>query len=426
MDSLFEAPALASVVQRFPFLPDRVASPIRGGRKAALAALRRIDPVRYARSRNFLDGANTGLSPYLRHGVLTLAEVRDAALARVAQPLEAEKLISELGWRDYWQRLYVQWGEGIWRDREPIKTGFAAASYASELPPELLAATTGLNCMDSFSRQLQQTGWLHNHARMWVNAYVVHWLRVRWQAGARWFLEHLLDGDPASNNLSWQWGASTFSNKPYFFNRENLERFTNGSLCAQCALRTRCPLEGTYEALETRLFPKLHQIQPAAAPVPVRAQPIVAAKPNVGSKPLLWIHTDSLNPEAALLRQHPLAPAVFVWDEAWLRAEKISSKRVVFLEECLDEMPARLERRNGDVATELLQAARQAGAGHIVAQRTPDPRLLAAAASAGRELPIVWIDPPPFAADLNYDLKRFSRYWQKAQASAMRKTEEGR
>jgi deoxyribodipyrimidine photo-lyase len=150
-----------------------------------------------------------------------------------------EKLIAELGWRDFWQRLWRQWGDGIWQDREPLKTGYPPDAYAPDLPADLAAAATGLACIDAFAAELMDTGWLHNHARMWLAAYVVHWRRVRWQAGARWFLRHLLDGDPASNNLSWQWVASSFSHKPYLFNRSNLERFSSGRFCAACPLADR-------------------------------------------------------------------------------------------------------------------------------------------------------------------------------------------
>ena len=103
---------------------------------------------------------------------------------------------------------------------------------------------------------MRETGYLHNHMRMWMAAYIVHWRKIRWQAGAKWFLEHLLDGDPASNNMSWQWVASTFSHKPYFFNRENLERYTDGVYCKECPLYRNCDFEGSYEQLEEKLFPK--------------------------------------------------------------------------------------------------------------------------------------------------------------------------
>ncbi len=233
-----------------------------GGRQAAEAALQKIEPEHYAKTRNTLDGAVTYLSPYIRHGVLSLAEVRDTALSMVQQPDQASKLVAELGWRDYFQRVYDKLGNGPWQDREPYKTGFLAEAYADELPEDIREGSTGLACIDAFSRELAETGYLHNHVRMWLAAYVVHWRRVKWQAGARWFLTHLLDGDPASNNLSWQWVASTFSHKPYFFNRQNLERYSDGRYCQQCPLLGHCDFEGEYPQLERKLFPNKPPSEP--------------------------------------------------------------------------------------------------------------------------------------------------------------------
>ena len=228
-----------------------------GGHRAAEAALSAIQPGgAYAKTRNYLNGAVTRISPYLRHGVLSLAEVRDAALWQTRDRRQVEKFVNELGWRDYYQRVYAALGSAIWEDREPYKTGYRADEYAAALPEDVRAGETGLPCMDAFSQELAETGYLHNHARMWLAAYVVHWRRVKWQAGARWFLEHLLDGDPASNNLSWQWVASTFSHKPYFFNRENLEKFSHGRYCHDCPLYGRCPFEGDYVTLARDLFPQ--------------------------------------------------------------------------------------------------------------------------------------------------------------------------
>jgi deoxyribodipyrimidine photo-lyase len=225
---------------------------VAGGRHAAEPLLEAIDPVRYARTRNQLDGAVTRLSPYLRHGIVTLAEVRDLAVGKSGE--RAAKLVNELGWRDYYQRVYAKLGERVWQDQEAYKTGLDAADYAADLPAEVERGETGLACIDAFATELARTGYLHNHARMYVAAYVVHWLKVRWQAGAAWFLRHLLDGDPASNNLSWQWVASTFSHKPYIFNRANLERATHGRYCERCARAADCPFAGSYEELAARLF----------------------------------------------------------------------------------------------------------------------------------------------------------------------------
>ena len=249
---------IAYLSEQFPDAAerDKHISETVGGRKAAQKVLEKVDSCRYAKSRNFLTGAVTRLSPYIRYGVLSLAEIRDYVLDRVQHPDEATKLINELGWRDYWQRLYAKLGNGIWEHQELYKTGYTSSDYAQTLPDDIVDGTTGRVCIDSFSRDLRSTGYLHNHGRMWIAAYIVHWRRIRWQAGAIWFLEHLLDGDPASNNMSWQWVASTFSHKPYFFNRENLERYTEGVYCRQCPLYGHCDFEGSYEELEQRLFPK--------------------------------------------------------------------------------------------------------------------------------------------------------------------------
>lgn len=237
---------------------DNNISPIGGGRIAAEARLHRLGYGRdYEATRNYLDGPVSRLSAYIRHGVLSLAEVRDYAIDKERLPEDAEKFVNELAWRDYWQRIYADIGEGIWRDIEPYKTGKIPEEYADKLPTDIEDADTGLACIDALIKQLYQTGYLHNHARMWIAAYVVHWRRMKWQVGARWFLSHLLDGDPASNNLSWQWIASTFSGKPYVFNRENVEKFSEGEWCKTCPFYGRCDFEGSYERLERKLFPDL-------------------------------------------------------------------------------------------------------------------------------------------------------------------------
>lgn len=220
---------------------------IPGGRQAALEVLANIDPVLYARTRNHLSGRVTGLSPYIRHGCITLLEVLQAIKAKWSDR-EAYKLIFELAWRDFWRRLWREKGQAIHRDLEAPKVPIVRGP----LPEDILQGQTGLPCMDHFIETLKTTGYLHNHARMWFAAYCVHFRGVDWKVAADWFLGELIDGDLASNHLSWQWVASTFSHKPYFFNRENLERYTDSAFCASC--RAQCPFDASYEALEQRLF----------------------------------------------------------------------------------------------------------------------------------------------------------------------------
>ena len=236
-----------------PWLDDRRPGSFTGGAAAARERLQAIQPAKYGRTRNFLDGAVTRLSPYIRHGVLTLDTVRNEALARAERPSQIEKFIQELGWRDYWQRVYRRHPERIWEDVEPYKTGFQADHYAAELPQDIATGSTGVACIDQFIATLLQTGYLHNHARMYLAAYVVHWRRIRWQAGARWFLHHLIDGDPASNNLSWQWVASTFGGKPYIFNLDNVRKYADAGI--NTAAADNAVLDASYDDLSARLFP---------------------------------------------------------------------------------------------------------------------------------------------------------------------------
>ncbi|MGB6319417.1 MAG: FAD-binding domain-containing protein [Litorimonas sp.] len=243
---------------------DMAVSPIVGGREEAMDRLQWVDPVAYGRTRNHLDGSVTQLSPFIRHGVLSLAQVRDAVLDAVGNARDAEKMVQQLAWRDYWRRLYATLGDDIWTDLEDYKTGFTADDYADDLPDDIAAGTTGVAAMDAFLRELIETGWLHNHARLYVAAYVCHFRRVKWQAGARFFLRHLLDGDPASNNLSWQWVASTFSHKPYYFNLDNLQRFAARDV--DTSYRNNRILGGTYEDLHLRLFPHLDPPEPQPRP----------------------------------------------------------------------------------------------------------------------------------------------------------------
>lgn len=281
---LNERSALNSLLlQEFPNASGEL-SPIEGGRAAADRQLAAIDAKRYGRSRNHLNGAVTRLSPYIRHGILTLAEVRDAVFSQLKQNNQGRddggKLINELGWRDFWQRMWLDLGDRIHDDQEEHKTGFAAAEYQQALPDDIREGRTQLACIDGFRNELVSHGWLHNHARMWMAAYLVHWRRVHWRAGADWFLEHLLDGDPASNHLSWQWVASCFSHKPYFFNRQNLERYSNGRYCQDCPSHDSCPFDGSYEQLEQQLFKVQPAIREGSARRSSRSSSRSSQKPN--------------------------------------------------------------------------------------------------------------------------------------------------
>lgn len=229
------------------------ASHILGGAQQAHATLSQIDTINYGRSRNFGDGKITRLSPYIHHGILSLNEVRNHALTQCSEPVQITTFIQELAWRDFWQRILTAHPQWAWEDIDPYKTGYSAQDYADELPDDVACGNTGVACIDAFIHELTVTGYIHNHARMYLAAYVAHFRRVKWQAGAAWFLHHLLDGDVASNNLSWQWVASTFSHKPYIFNLENVDKYFSKQV--DTSPLTNQLLHASYETLQARLFP---------------------------------------------------------------------------------------------------------------------------------------------------------------------------
>jgi deoxyribodipyrimidine photo-lyase len=394
----------------------------RGGREAATARLSTIDPVAYARSRNHVSGAVTMLSPWIRHGVLSLAEVRDAALARVARPEDAEKLVSELAWRDYWRQVHAALGDGIDHDIE-LPAAVPRRPPLDHLPEDVLAARTGMACIDAFVRRLHETGWLHNHERMWLASWLVHVRGVAWRAGADWFLSHLVDGDPASNHLSWQWVAGSFSAKPYLFNRENLETFTAGSHCRCCPVFGVCDVEGSYEELAERLF--VGGAGPRSSPTP-KIHPAAPWRPSgdspVPERPLVWLTLDSASVIGPAAAAHPAAPRIFVVDADWLAAERPALKRLVFLWECLADVPG-VEIHVGDPRVILPARATACGCDGIAVADTPCPRVRAAAAAIARTLPVAVHEWPAFCDRRRVnDLGRFSRFWQKVSRSAMQPT----
>ena len=190
--------------------------------EAAQLRLDHVSPKDYAHTRNALDGAVTHLSPYLTHGFLSVPDVASAMYHQYRVGVQ-HKLIYELGWREYFQHMHQQLGEGI---GQSLREGVLPDSeYSTELPEDVRHACTRVPVIDNAIRMLYTTGYLHNHARLWLASYIVHLRKVHWRVAADWMYSHLLDGDIASNYLSWQWVAATGSNKPYLFNADTVEKF---------------------------------------------------------------------------------------------------------------------------------------------------------------------------------------------------------
>jgi len=186
----------------------------------------------YARDRNWVEPPHdrvSGLSPYLRHRLLLESEVIGAVWSAYP-PAAVEKLVAEVLWRTYWKgwlelRPQVWWAYlEQWRRDWDGLDGLGAERHAAAV-----AGRTGIDCFDAWVGELAATGYLHNHARMWLASIWIFTLRLPWTLGAAFFLRHLRDGDPASNTLSWRWVAGLHTRgKHYLARAENIARYTEG------------------------------------------------------------------------------------------------------------------------------------------------------------------------------------------------------
>ncbi len=192
--------------------------------KDILAKLDAIDPESYARTRNFIDGAVTRLSVYISRGVISTNQVLNHLTDAGFELSRIEKFVQELAWRDHWQQNWLALGDidkDILHPQEPVSH--------RQLPRNIAAAETGIKAIDEAIEQLYETGYMHNHIRMYVAALCCNFGQSHWLTPAKWMYYYLLDGDWASNALSWQWVAGANSNKKYIANQENINKYCHTS-----------------------------------------------------------------------------------------------------------------------------------------------------------------------------------------------------
>lgn len=181
-----------------------------------------IRPKEYGKSRNFVDGAVTYLSPYISRGVISTQQIYNDVLAKGFAPASIEKFIQELAWRDYWQQVWIVKKAGINSDVKNIQKPIT--NYG--IPKAIIEAATGITAIDLAIKEFYETGYLHNHLRMYIASMACNMAHSHWKYAAQWMYYHLLDGDWASNALSWQWVAGANSHKKYYANQDNINTYT--------------------------------------------------------------------------------------------------------------------------------------------------------------------------------------------------------
>ena len=185
----------------------------------------------YSKLRNFDYGPDNRsniscLSPYITHGVISELEVIKKSLSKFSFS-KNEKFIQEVLWRTYWKG-WLELRPNVWTDylnelkkiREEFKDN---QNYRNAIE-----GNTNIDCFNEWIKELKETNYLHNHARMWFASIWIFTLDLPWQLGAEFFMKHLYDGDAASNTLGWRWVAGIQTQgKNYLASEWNIKKFTN-------------------------------------------------------------------------------------------------------------------------------------------------------------------------------------------------------
>ena len=190
----------------------------------------------YSLKRNYDFGINkrdnvSNLSPYIKRRILHEKEVIHCCLEKFKYS-KIEKFIQEVFWRTYWKG----WLEGrplVWKlykeNLTKLKNNLSKSNYFRDYN-KAISGKTGIECFDSWVAELVKYGYLHNHARMWFASIWIFTLNLPWELGADFFYKNLLDGDPASNTLSWRWVAGLHTaGKKYLAQQNNIEKYSNFS-----------------------------------------------------------------------------------------------------------------------------------------------------------------------------------------------------
>ena len=185
----------------------------------------------YSRLRNFDFGPDkrdnvSCLSPYVTHGVLNEIEIIKKSLAKFSFS-KNEKFIQEVLWRTYWKG-WLELRPNVWTDYLVSLNNIREKFRDNKEYLNAIEGNTNIECFNEWVKELKENNYLHNHTRMWFASIWIFTLDLPWQLGAEFFMQHLYDGDAASNTLGWRWVAGVQTQgKHYLASEWNIKKFTN-------------------------------------------------------------------------------------------------------------------------------------------------------------------------------------------------------
>ena len=187
--------------------------------------------IDYSKLRNFDFGPSNRsniscLSPYIAHGVINELEVIDKSLKKFSFS-KNEKFIQEVLWRTYWKG-WLELRPNVWSDYLIELDNVRNQFKNNQNYLDAIEGKTDIDCFNQWVVELKENNYLHNHTRMWFASIWIFTLELPWQLGAEFFMQHLYDGDAASNTLGWRWVAGVQTQgKHYLASEWNINKFTN-------------------------------------------------------------------------------------------------------------------------------------------------------------------------------------------------------
>ena len=189
------------------------------------------DLINYSKLRNFDYGPNkrsnvSCISPYISHGIITELEVINKCLKKYSF-VKNEKFIQEILWRIYWKG-WLELRPKVWSDYLDSLKNLRKNFKDNQNYLNAIEGKTNIECFNYWVNELKEYNYLHNHVRMWFASIWIFTLNLPWQLGAEFFMQHLYDGDVASNTLGWRWVAGIQTRgKNYLASERNIKKFSN-------------------------------------------------------------------------------------------------------------------------------------------------------------------------------------------------------
>jgi deoxyribodipyrimidine photo-lyase len=181
--------------------------------------IKNFDAKKYSYSRNYIDGEVSRLSPYISRGFISTSQVFEILKINFSSIKEIEKFVQELAWRDYFQ---LTWNEK--NVEVNLKENISVKKIG--IPSPILNAQTSIKAIDNEILNLYKNGYMHNHFRMYIASLICNFSNCHFLTPSKWMYYYLLDGDVGSNALNWQWVSGASRNKKYYFNQENLNKYS--------------------------------------------------------------------------------------------------------------------------------------------------------------------------------------------------------